>query len=124
MNPDEVTWEAEHSDGETLRSADGALYKDINRETLATFRLLHKGESLFAVKPQPGTILTYRRRTSIVNEHATVQYIVGNFPHGDVTVLDTVTGELHVGRFEDEHPSADFSFPELLEEEQRGFCGS
>lgn len=124
MNPDEVTWEAEYSDGETLRSADGALYKDIDRGKLALFRLMLQDQPLFAMKPQPGTVLIYRRRTSIVNEHATVQYIVGNFPHGDVIVLDTVTGELHAGRFEDEHPSADFSFPELLEEEQRGFCGN
>jgi hypothetical protein len=117
MNPDMVTWEAVYNDGDTLRMVDGALYRDIDRTRLSSFRLWVYYNLVAELYVEPDTILTYRRRTSITNESRTVQFIIGNYPDGGVVVFDALREETFRSRFGEPHPVADFSPPVLIPEE-------
>lgn len=65
---DMVTWEAHYGDGHVLREAEGALYREIDRPRLVSFKLVYPGEVLFDLHVEGGDAqsrLVYRRRTAL-----------------------------------------------------------
>lgn len=99
-----VSWEAEHFGGKTLKENQGALYADIDRDTLCCFRLVAPGEILieFRVKDgQNGHGLVYRRRTLMSPGHKAVWFVMGILPLGPVVAYQPETDEVRkADRFE------------------------
>jgi len=93
-----VSWEAESDDGSVLRERDGALYSQIDRTNLKTFRLVSPGEILIEAPIKGGRTgwdLCYRRRTRMeTGSGATggsVWFLVGFVPMGPAMAFNSAT---------------------------------
>ena len=90
---DFVYWEAQYKDGTVLRETDGKTYADIDRLVLASFRIVHGGETLietFIPDGASGRNLVYRRRTQVGSDGRRVLVILGWAPMGPIFILDPV----------------------------------
>lgn len=86
-------WEAVYDDGTVLRETDGKKYADIDRGALQSFRIVHHGEILMSIWPDPvrgstGYDLVYRRRTALTSGGRGVVILLGFAPMGPVFALD------------------------------------
>jgi len=92
MSPaDYAYWEVLYTDGTTLRETDGKTYADIDRSKVASFRIVHGGETLIETFPEGGATghnLVYRRRTQYGGAGRRVIFLFGWAPMGPVFVLD------------------------------------
>lgn len=96
---DRCTWEAEYKDGTVTREAEGNSYKDINRDQLAKFRLIHGSSVVFETWP-PGSAtghnLVYRRRSRLGaggdGPERDVIFVVGWVPMGPAFAINLSAG--------------------------------
>lgn len=92
---DIVTWEAEYIGGATLREREGALYRQIDRDRLTSFKLVSPGEVLleaFVPVGASGHNLIYRRRTVTNQDGRRVIFLIGFAPMGPAFLVDPARG--------------------------------
>lgn len=84
-------WEVLYDDGTTQRETDGKPYSTIDRSRLASFRIVHGGETLIETFPPPGATghnLVFRRRTQVGDLGRRVIFVFGWAPMGPIFSLD------------------------------------
>lgn len=104
-----ISWVAVYGDIE-VRQDDGALYGEIDRGRLTSFRLVSGPDILVEVITTDAGMFFYRRRVSMGPEGEQVYILVGNVAN-DIIAYDTLTGTVIMGRIGDSHPLVDFSPP-------------
>lgn len=86
-----ITWEAHHTDGFVLKELEGALYRQIDRSQLMTFRFVQGHQPLLELHVTDGRSgwnLVYRRRTIMGQSGGKrVIYLAGFIPQGPVIGL-------------------------------------
>jgi len=97
-SPHIVFWEAVLDNGRVQRETEGVRYADIDRMHMKSFRLISAGTivaEVFASHGRKGSVLCYRRRTSITHggTRKTV-FILGFVPLGPVYVVDPENEEV------------------------------
>lgn len=97
---DTAYWEVLYDDGTVLSEAQGAVYPQIDRGRLASFRIVYSGEIVFELYPKEGHTghdLIYRRRTSLGQSGMgrSVVFIVGLAPLGPFFVVDLANGQYY-----------------------------
>lgn len=105
-----ITWEANYGN-EVLREDSGAVYGDIDRTRLQSFRIVDGATILMDVYVGNPKSFAYRRRTIIKNGVTNIQYLVGDVTQGNCAVYDTASGRIYAGNFGEEHPVASFDAP-------------
>lgn len=95
-------WEAVYTDGTVLRETDGKKYADIDRGSLQSFRIVHHGEIMLSIWPDPvrgstGYNLVYRRRTAITGGMGrAVIILLGFAPMGPIYALDLANSQFSI----------------------------
>lgn len=106
-----VSWEADYGDGIVAREDQGAMYAEIDRGKLKSFRIVNGNVTYMEYWVTDASKFVYRRRTAMSpNGISTVQFIVGEF-NGSVSIYDVTSGEIIFGSFEMQHPVGMFDMP-------------